>query len=376
MGRHRALWFCTILAMAVLLLRLLLNESSVGLISQILLTPSNTALPLDGEQWLVDGMLEKQRTSHNNWLEETHGSPAKTTGEEGTGEHLATLPLQQQHQQGQTQLQPHEHERQQWLLSADRPARASAAGNLASVQVVTRNTPPTDWLRDRWQAARDMSGTPLPAPQWVAVELEAGCSAQQVVLDWETACADIYDVQVRGVGRGWEQWRTLETTRISRKISPQHVVDDLRLQPRQHDGERTATRDGESRALEYRIYVRKLATRWGVSLWRIQLWGDCAGHTPPAASLVSKPGTGMGPAPVPVPMLASLPPPSRGLRRPGSSNSASCLALKRKHGVLPGQSWGSLSEAQITEWKTRRCDQFFCKPSHMEAVGQYHCVPL
>ena len=53
-----------------------------------------------------------------------------------------------------------------------------------------------------------------------------------------------------------------------------------------------------------------------------------------------------------------------------------CETLRTANGVVPGQSWGRLSEVLIAEWKARRCDQFYCQPSPMEAVGQYRCVPL
>lgn len=47
------------------------------------------------------------------------------------------------------------------LLSVGRPASASVRGNLADASVLTRAAAPGDWLTDRWQAAADMSGTPL-----------------------------------------------------------------------------------------------------------------------------------------------------------------------------------------------------------------------
>ena len=70
---------------------------------------------------------------------------------------------------------------------------------------------------------------------------------------------------------------------------------------------------------------------------------------------------------------ANLPP----ARSPGShDHERACRALQHAHRVRPGQSWGSLDEVQIAEWKARRCDRFFCKPSAMEAVGKYVCQPL
>jgi hypothetical protein len=71
------------------------------------------------------------------------------------------------------------------LLSAGQLVHASAHGNLAAPSVITRATPPLAtheaWLTDRWQAARDMSGTPLAGTQWVTLELESGCIAHRAV---------------------------------------------------------------------------------------------------------------------------------------------------------------------------------------------------
>ena len=166
------------------------------------------------------------------------------------------------------------------LVSAGRPAHASVRGNLGPASVVTRTSPPKDWLHDRWQAARDMNGTPLPGAQWVAVELEAGCVARAAVLDWETAHADDYELQERIAGLSALRWQTLEATRVSRNSSHQHVVD--KLQVLHHDREaRNAV------GHEYRVYIRKPATQWGVSLWRFELWGECAdtAASPPQAPL-------------------------------------------------------------------------------------------
>ena len=53
-----------------------------------------------------------------------------------------------------------------------------------------------------------------------------------------------------------------------------------------------------------------------------------------------------------------------------------CTRMHSTARVQPGQSWGTLSEAAIEQWKVRRCDKFFCKPNRMEAKGEYECEPL
>jgi hypothetical protein len=119
------------------------------------------------------------------------------------------------------------------LLSAGQLVHASAHGNLAAPSVITRATPPLAtheaWLTDRWQAARDMSGTPLAGTQWVTLELESGCIAHRAVLDWETARADDYELQLRWHDRTMRAdavkspWETLNVTRTSRNFSHQHA---------------------------------------------------------------------------------------------------------------------------------------------------------
>ena len=232
------------------------------------------------------------------------------------------------------------------LLSADRPVRSSVRGNLAPASVVTRKAPPAGgkaaWLNDRWQAASDMSGTPIAGPHWLSMELAARCSVREVVLDWETACADDYDLQFWTAGR----WESLDTAPRRRSTRHQHVVDRLSLRrPRRHDS-----------AVAYRLYIRRPATAWGVSLWRFELWGECS-SAPEAAARASPPREDAD-------MDAE------------GVNESVCRALKASHAVQPGQSWGRLSEARIREWKTRRCDRYFCRPSRMEAVGKYPCEPL
>ena len=53
-----------------------------------------------------------------------------------------------------------------------------------------------------------------------------------------------------------------------------------------------------------------------------------------------------------------------------------CTTTASKHDVVPGKSWGTLSDHQIEHWKEVRCDQFFCRPNSLEGVGSYVCVPL
>jgi hypothetical protein len=150
------------------------------------------------------------------------------------------------------------------LLSAGRPAKASVRGNLASASAVT-SASTRDWLKDRWQAASDMNGTPIPGEHWVSIDLGGPHLAVSFVLDWETACADDYAVQALRGGA----WVTLPTVLDARTKSTQHVVDTLSVRVGRPALE----------AQQFRVLIRRPATRWGVSLWRFEIWGSRTVHS-------------------------------------------------------------------------------------------------
>eukprot|EP00961_Rhodomonas_salina_P057788 776565-Rhodomonas_salina.1 len=58
------------------------------------------------------------------------------------------------------------------LLSEGKPATSDVRGNLGAAQTVT-SSKMDDWLKDRWQAASDMSGTPIEG-RWLRFFADAG----------------------------------------------------------------------------------------------------------------------------------------------------------------------------------------------------------
>jgi hypothetical protein len=94
------------------------------------------------------------------------------------------------------------------LLSRDNGVRAFAStrGNLGDPSVVL-NDRVDDWLKDRWQIARDLTGVSLPLPQWIAIDLgprlasraKHGCTITRILLDWETAHAARYRIQTADI---------------------------------------------------------------------------------------------------------------------------------------------------------------------------------
>jgi len=78
-----------------------------------------------------------------------------------------------------------------------RPATADVRGNLGPPTVLTDEKEPVDWLTDRWQAALNMQGTPIPGEHWVQIDLGSPCIITRVVLDWETAWSTHWNLVVR-----------------------------------------------------------------------------------------------------------------------------------------------------------------------------------
>ena len=146
------------------------------------------------------------------------------------------------------------------LLSSGKPATASVRGNLGPATVVTSEST-ADWLTDRWQAAADMSGTPIPGEHWVEIDLEHIASLSRVVLDWETAHATAWTIRARLYEDS--SWATLAVGTESSSVSsslPQHVIQQVLLPP-------------GARARYIKLLIHSPATRWGSSLWRFQVWG-------------------------------------------------------------------------------------------------------
>mmetsp|Transcript_24908 Transcript_24908/g.39081 ORF Transcript_24908/g.39081 Transcript_24908/m.39081 type:complete len:300 (-) Transcript_24908:546-1445(-) len=94
------------------------------------------------------------------------------------------------------------------LVSLGRPATSNFKGNLAEPSVIT-NEKIDDWLKDRWQAAVDMSGTPYQGAVWVQIDLERPCIVSSMMVDWEAAYASKYSVEGRlrasGEHSSWQE---------------------------------------------------------------------------------------------------------------------------------------------------------------------------
>lgn len=147
-------------------------------------------------------------------------------------------------------------------------------GNLGPPSVMIQETPGTDWLKDRWQAASDMHGTAIPGVHWVMLEFPSPVTTiSKVVLDWEAAFARDYRIEVSTDQQQWtvlfdshhdSDRRTSEESGQSPGVkskTPLHIVHTIRiLEP--------------MFAFTYvRVYIRKSAMGWGVSLWQLDVYG-------------------------------------------------------------------------------------------------------
>jgi len=180
------------------------------------------------------------------------------------------------------------------LLSLGRPATADVRGNLGPASVVT-SPDVGDWLKDRWQAAVDMTGRPIRGSHWVEVDLGRPCVVARVVLDWEVAYASQYVVQGRLDSSGpWADIVTHKAAVVSTKRrfshpkqAKKHVVHTLDVpvaSARPISGATAPTAAADPPAVEIdtsamsavryvRVVTKRNGSQWGVSLWRFEVYG-------------------------------------------------------------------------------------------------------
>ena len=183
-------------------------------------------------------------------------------------------------------------------------ALSDVRGNLGPASVVLQSPPGADWLRDRWQAASDMGGTAIKGRHWILLDFSGAVpegkavEASKVVLDWETAYAEDYAIETRmddpsvevrpdgsakdtdgerstgwcrlfdGADKNDASRRTTEESGQSPGVKarmPLHVVHAIEVDPPRRG------RCGRFRYL--RLYVRRGARPWGVSLWQLDVFG-------------------------------------------------------------------------------------------------------
>jgi len=147
------------------------------------------------------------------------------------------------------------------LLSANRPVKADVRGNLGEPSVVT-NEQVADWLKDRWQSAKNMNGEPIPGEHWLEIDLERECLVTSAFIDWEDAYSENYVLEGKK-SKEETTWTLLANSQElkSTKRSAKHIEHKLALK----------TTSSPTRHVRLRII--STSTRWGSSVWRLQIWG-------------------------------------------------------------------------------------------------------
>jgi len=184
---------------------------------------------------------------------------------------------------------------------------SSVRGNLGPASVLNQSPPGKDWIKDRWQAASDMGGTAIKGEHWVMLDFTnlSEVYITKIVLDWETAFAKDYRIEGRTtlppdpkneVGSMDDGWcilydgkleednknnmsmahRTVEdygqSPGVKQKL-PLHIVHTIEWTP-ELDEKETRGDNKNCHKLKYlRVFIRKPARGWGVSLWQVDVFG-------------------------------------------------------------------------------------------------------
>ncbi|MGI5229072.1 discoidin domain-containing protein [Actinoallomurus sp. CA-142502] len=139
------------------------------------------------------------------------------------------------------------------LLSQGRPAVASSVENA----VTTAAAAVDGDTSTRWSSVAS-------DPQWLQVDLGASATVSQVVLNWETAYATAFQIQVSGDANTW-------TTVYSTTTGT--------------GGTQTLNVTGSGRYV--RMYGTARATQYGYSLWEFQVYGTSGSAPPPSTTPIS-----------------------------------------------------------------------------------------
>ena len=139
------------------------------------------------------------------------------------------------------------------LLSQGKPAAASSVESAATPASAAVDGDTTT----RWSSA-------FSDPQWLQVDLGGSATISQVVLNWETAYATAFQIQVSANATDW-------TTVYSTTTGT--------------GGTQTLDVSGTGRYV--RMYGTARATQYGYSLWEFQVYGTTGAAPPPDATPIS-----------------------------------------------------------------------------------------
>jgi hypothetical protein len=197
------------------------------------------------------------------------GSASSSSPENNSIKQLRSQEHQHQATEASTQIEPS-------LISRDPAVKVTTdvRGNLGPPIVMIQENPGKDWIKDRWQAASDMHGTAIPGVHWVILEFPAPVTISKVILDWEAAFARDYRIEVSNDELDWNV------------LFDSHVDADRRTS--QEFGQSPGVKSKTPLHIEHtvtmlevtqqsysflRLYIRKSAMGWGVSLWQLDVYG-------------------------------------------------------------------------------------------------------
>ena len=191
--------------------------------------------------------------------------------------------------------------------------KTDVRGNLGPPEVMLRGG--TDWIKDRWQAASDMHGTAIKGHHEVLLSFRAPVQVDSIVLDWEAAFSKDYliegatentndssnkDGQQKEDSHKNLAWFAMhDSNRQEDAPSAQHTNDNFVLVSTEKLGKSpgvkfetplhivhtisrpavstdgtTYTPTTDPPIVQYlRFTIRSSAMGWGVSLWRIKVFG-------------------------------------------------------------------------------------------------------
>jgi hypothetical protein len=192
---------------------------------------------------------------------------------------------------------------------------ADVVGIVDAPTIVTSSATPGD--DDRWAADYDVYGHPILGPHWIIIELPIGASISSIDINWETAysndwviygntrnsnCSSYSDPNLAAtlypttpwnicmnISGGWVTLLDTSVDTITTAVNGRHIIQEALI-------------DEEVGRGDYRLiklYMRTKATYWGVSIYRIHVWGKFAEvNSTPSPS--SRP-TSIVPVPSPTP---------------------------------------------------------------------------
>ena len=153
---------------------------------------------------------------------------------------------------------PHQQMR---LISRNKPVTASVRGNLGPASVVT-NGLKNDWLKDRWQAAKNMQGAPIPGTHWLLVDLEATCVVERIDVEFESAFARDYTLRGRSKSGAWVSL-AVGASAVESRPAKQRVLHRL-------------ASNSMAPVDQVRLDIARPGTRWGTSVWELDIFGTCS----------------------------------------------------------------------------------------------------